>query len=329
MKKILTLTLALMAGVTLTMAAPGKKDKKAKQASTTQQAGKLTKLTVEDSLSYTAGITATQGLVTYLQQQYGIDEAHLADFAAGLREALGKETDPAAVARLAGFQIASMVRERILPGIGQPFQGTPDSLKTHIFYEGFLAGVTGDTTLVKPDAAQAYFEAKRQQIQDKANEAHKKENELWMAQNAKKDGVITTPSGLQYKILTKGTGEIPTASSEVIVKYEGKLIDGTVFDSSYKRGDGTATFRANQVIKGWTEALTMMPVGSKWELYIPQELGYGERQAGQQIKPYSALIFTVELVNIKKDEQPKVTTEPVKEPAKATKTTKGTKNKKK
>ena len=112
-----------------------------------------------------------------------------------------------------------------------------------------------------------------------------------------KEGVQTTASGLQYKVITMGTGEKPTATSKVTVDYEGTLIDGTVFDSSYKRGQPT-TFQVNQVIKGWTEALQLMPVGSEWELYIPYQLGYGEREAGQAIKPYSALIFKVKLHGI-------------------------------
>ena len=120
---------------------------------------------------------------------------------------------------------------------------------------------------------------------------------IGMKENATKEGVKTTESGLQYKIITQGTGAIPTKTDKVVVKYEGKMIDGTVFDSSYKRNPQTSSFRCDQVIKGWTEALTMMPVGSKWELYIPENLAYGERQAGQ-IKPYSTLIFTVELENI-------------------------------
>ena len=114
-----------------------------------------------------------------------------------------------------------------------------------------------------------------------------------------KEGVITTPSGLQYKVLVKGDGEVPQRTDKVKVHYEGRLIDGTVFDASAKHGSEPSSFRADQVIKGWTEALTMMPVGSKWELYIPQELAYGERQAGQ-IPPYSTLIFQVELVGIEK-----------------------------
>ena len=121
------------------------------------------------------------------------------------------------------------------------------------------------------------------------------------------------PSGLQYKVLTAGTGEVATKDDNVTVRYEGKTIDGNVFDSSYKRNPDTSTFRPDQVIKGWTEALTSMPAGSTWMLYIPQELAYGSRAAGQ-IKPYSTLIFKVELVKIDRKQQP---TEAKKEEKKA------------
>jgi FKBP-type peptidyl-prolyl cis-trans isomerase FklB len=120
----------------------------------------------------------------------------------------------------------------------------------------------------------------------------------FLAQNAKKPGVKTTASGLQYEVLKQGDGAVPQKTDKVKVNYEGKLIDGTVFDSSYQRGEA-AVFGLNQVIKGWTEGLAMMSVGSKWRLYIPQELGYGERQAGK-IPPYSTLIFDVELLGIEK-----------------------------
>ena len=121
----------------------------------------------------------------------------------------------------------------------------------------------------------------------------------FLAENAKKDGVIVLPSGLQYKVLKQGDGIVPQKTDKVKVHYEGRLIDGTVFDASSKHGTEPATFRPDQVIKGWTEALTMMPVGSKWQLFIPQELGYGERATGQ-IPAFSTLIFDVELVGIDK-----------------------------
>ena len=124
------------------------------------------------------------------------------------------------------------------------------------------------------------------------------EGEQFLAENAKREGVKTTESGLQYEVLESSLGRKPKATDSVKVHYEGTLIDGTVFDSSYKRGE-PIEFALNGVIQGWTEGLQLMPVGSKYKLYIPYELGYGERGAGQSIPPYSALIFTVELLEIK------------------------------
>ena len=155
------------------------------------------------------------------------------------------------------------------------------------------------------DEAQIYTRTAMEAVKAKAMEEKYADNkaagEKFLAENKTKDGVKTTPSGLQYKVITQGTGAIPADSSKVKVNYKGTLIDGTEFDSSYKRNE-PATFRANQVIKGWTEALTMMPVGSKWELYIPQELAYGARESGQ-IKPFSTLVFEVELVEIEPDKK--------------------------
>jgi FKBP-type peptidyl-prolyl cis-trans isomerase FklB len=121
--------------------------------------------------------------------------------------------------------------------------------------------------------------------------------EAYLAENAKRDGITVTDSGLQYEVLTAGTGDKPTATSTVRTHYHGTLIDGNVFDSSYNRGE-PAEFPVNGVIKGWTEALQMMPVGSKWRLHVPHTLAYGEQGAGGAIGPYSALVFDVELLDI-------------------------------
>ncbi len=140
----------------------------------------------------------------------------------------------------------------------------------------------------------------RKQQQEKMQEAgaaNKTEGEAFLAANKSKDGVVTLPSGLQYKILTAGAGPKPTASDSVVCNYRGTLINGTEFDSSYKRGQ-PATFGVGQVIKGWTEALQLMPVGSKWQLFIPSSLAYGERGAGTEIGPNATLIFEVELLSI-------------------------------
>ena len=139
-----------------------------------------------------------------------------------------------------------------------------------------------------------YFE----ELETKLNAENIEKGKSFLEENAKRPGVVTLPSGLQYEVITEGNGKKPSATDRVKCHYEGTLIDGTLFDSSIKRGE-PAIFGVNQVIKGWTEALTMMPVGSKWMLYIPEELAYGSRNMGK-IKPYSTLIFEVELVDIEK-----------------------------
>lgn len=142
------------------------------------------------------------------------------------------------------------------------------------------------------------FQKKEQEELAAAASNNKASGEKFLAENKSKDGVKTTESGLQYKVVTAGEGEKPKASSQVVVHYRGTLIDGTEFDSSYSRGE-PATLGVNQVIKGWQEALQMMPVGSKWQIYVPADLAYGQRGAGGTIKPNSTLIFDIELLEIK------------------------------
>ena len=134
----------------------------------------------------------------------------------------------------------------------------------------------------------------------KTGDTNKKAGDEFLAANKKAEGVKTTESGLQYKVITEGTGETPKSTDTVVTHYKGTLLDGKVFDSSYKRGQ-PATFPVTGVIKGWTEALQKMKVGSKWQLFIPSDLAYGPRGAGQQIGPNSVLIFEIELLEIKKD----------------------------
>jgi FKBP-type peptidyl-prolyl cis-trans isomerase FklB len=147
-------------------------------------------------------------------------------------------------------------------------------------------------------ALQKDLQAKQQDQIKALSEKNKKEGEAFLAENKKKQGVITMPSGLQYKILTDGKGKSPKATDTVTVNYKGTLIDGTEFDSSYKRGQ-PATFAVNGVIPGWTEALQLMKEGSKWQMFIPSNLAYGERGAGGAIGPNAVLIFEVELISIK------------------------------
>ena len=296
MKKIILLALVFSASASFNIVSADKKKKKSAEA-VEVAAQPVVLATASDSVSFAAGKAATLGLIQYLQQEYQVDTAYMHDVVKGFNEAMARFSDPEYKAYNAGAQVARMVLERILPGTASKFEGTSDSISADLFTAGFRAALVGDSTLFTDDKAREYFEDRLVASREEAQRVYREANEQWLAQNRDKEGVKTTASGLQYKILRAGTGAVPTDKDRVTVKYEGKMIDGTVFDNSYKRTPQTSTFGCTQVIKGWTEALTMMPVGSKWELYIPQELGYGSRQAGQ-IKPYSTLIFTVELEGI-------------------------------
>ncbi len=155
----------------------------------------------------------------------------------------------------------------------------------------------GSAKLSDADAQVAVQEFFNHKAEEQAKAA-KAEGENFLAENAKKEGVMTLPSGLQYKVLREGNGRKPSATDQVECHYEGTLINGQVFDSSYRRGE-TATFGLNQVIKGWTEGLQLMQEGAKYRFFIPYDLAYGERGAGQSIPPYAALIFDVELIKVK------------------------------
>ena len=274
-----------------------RKGKKAKQA----EAAKVDTCSV-DTFSYAIGMANTLGLKAYLAQRMNVDTAYMANFLEGFNATLSMDERKRLEAYAAGLQIRKQVEEQIIPGLNQRITGNDSTmlLNPKLFIEAFGNTLAGQPTDMNLQQAEEIAERQMKYYHDTNMERQYGDNrragEAFLAANAKKDSVETLPSGVQYKVLVKGSGDIPTATSKVKVNYEGRLIDGTVFDSSYERKQ-PATFGCNQVIKGWTEALTHMPVGSKWEIYIPQELGYGSREAGK-IPPFSALIFTVELLDI-------------------------------
>lgn len=185
--------------------------------------------------------------------------------------------------------------------VGESFKTNGIVINFDAFKEGFLAGMNG-TNKFTPEEMQAIFQQLNDSIMAKQNAGageEKAKGEQYLAENKTKEGVITTPSGLQYKVITMGTGEKPIATDKVNVHYHGTTIDGVVFDSSVQRGE-PISFPLNQVIPGWTEGVQLMPVGSKFIFYIPSDLAYGDRGAGQQIKPGATLIFEVELIAIEK-----------------------------
>lgn len=296
MKKILIAALVLVASASFSPADAGKKKPVPVPAEEPLQL-----IGSSDSVSYAAGMRLTEGLIPFLLQQK-VDTTLMDDFLRGFREVVKSGDNPQQRAYMIGMDIARQLNERMVPGMTKEFQDSPDSIIAEKLYKGFEAALKGDTSVFTTDAATKFFTEKQQA--DKAAKEEKLYGAVrdagmqFLMENAKQEGVIKLPSGLQYKVLVKGDGEVPQTDDKVLVNYEGRLIDGTVFDASSKHGDTPAEFTPAQVIKGWTEALTMMPVGSKWQLYIPYYLAYGERGAGADIKPYSTLIFDVELVGI-------------------------------
>lgn len=271
-------------------------------ASCTATSPKANLKTDIDTLSYAIGVARTEGLEPYLAQQ-GVDSTQMGEFLKGFIEGAAK-IDKEDMPYMMGLQVGQMVSKQWVEGFNrQIFAGdSAQSLNREDLLAGFIDGVTEKGFLNRKDAQQlmqTLMDSIKTRTLEKKYADNKAAGEKFLAENKNKEGVITTPSGLQYKIITKGNGPIPTDSSKVKVNYRGTLIDGTEFDTSYKRKT-PATFRTKQVIKGWTEALTMMPVGSKWELYVPQELAYGAKETGSKIKPFSALIFEIELVGIDK-----------------------------
>ena len=296
MKNTTYMALALLASATFNTALAGKKKDVVQVATVAPVELK----TSSDSVSYAAGMAATKGLIPFVQQQYKVDTTYMADFVRGFRKALESKGDGAFSAYAAGMQIAQMAQQRILPSVQQELVGTKDSVAAQNFYNGFIDALQKNFTKYTEEEAQQFYEQRVEAAKKAKTEAAISVGKNWLADNAKKAGVVTLPSGLQYKVISNGSGEKPTATDEVVVKYEGKLIDGTVF-----RGD--------QVIAGWTEALQLMTPGSKWELYIPQDLAYGAREMGS-IPAYSTLIFTVELLKVNKS-KPEVSNVKIETPA--------------
>ena len=249
-----------------------------------------------DSLNYAFGLINGEGIKSfYIQDGESVDE-RLKTLMRGVREGMKQNPEHANLIEL-GTNIGQSLRAHKDGGLF----GSPSlTVNFPLFKQGLINGIFGFDQQMSANFAQAYYETAMQRLQEMETEElfgeNRREGEAFLAENKTKQGVVTTESGLQYRVITAGRGRIPTASDRVRVHYHGTLIDGTVFDSSVER-DESITFPVSGVISGWVEALQLMPVGSKWMLYIPQELAYGSQNMGM-ILPFSALIFEVELLGI-------------------------------
>lgn len=258
-----------------------------------------------DTLSYAIGMAQSQYVRQAIQQGQVIDTTYMNEFIKGINEGVNAGDDKKKAAYIMGLQVGQQLSTQLVKGVNHEVFGE-DSTKTislKNLLAAFVSGVSGKKGLMDVNMAQQIAQAKMEAIKSKNMEsqygANKAAGEKFLAENKKKPGVVTLPSGLQYKVIKEGHGAIPKDTTTVQVQYEGRTIDGKVFESSYKNGQGPVTVQPRQFIPGWTEALTRMPEGSVWEVYIPQNLAYKERQAGQ-IKPFSTLIFKIELVKVGK-----------------------------
>lgn len=243
--------------------------------------------------SYAAGVAQSSSLAQFLAQRSGVDSAHIKDFVEGLSKEVSADEAAKLRALLASIDIKKQMPQ-IVQSMNQQATGKGDT--TYVDATIFLKGLTEG--LLKTNSLSADSATKIEQQQyDYYTQQLKTRNADFLKNYAKQKGVKSTASGLLYKVIKEGDGAMPTDTSEVEVHYEGKLVDGTVFDSSYKRGE-TATFAVNQVIKGWSEAVKLMKVGAEYEVCLPYEIAYGERGT-RGIPPYSTLIFKIELKGIK------------------------------
>ena len=254
-----------------------------------------------DTVSYEAGIVMSPGdqLAGYLAQS-GSDSASVDEFMKGLRAGIEAAGDKKKMAYYMGLMQGLQAKSQMLPGIESQIFAGDSTKKINIknFLAGYAAAINGNIELQR-DGKAVDREAANKHLMDYMFSKQKKESEEFLAAKKKEEGVKELNGGVLYKVLKAGEGDKkPAATDSVIVKYEGRLADGTVFDTSEHAPEGTATLSLQYMIEGWKIALPEMTVGSEWELYIPAELGYGERGTGP-IPPYSALIFKVTLVGIK------------------------------
>ena len=256
-----------------------------------------------DTLSYAFGVAQTRGLKEYLAMRMEVDTTYIDEFVKGLNEAVNAGDSKKKAAYYAGLQIGQQISQQMMKGINYEIFGddSTHTISLRNFMAGFLGATKGEKTLMTVEEAAQTVETlipviKARGMEEKYGE-WKKQCEDFMAEIAKKDGIKELGDGVYYEVLTEGTGDIPADTNKVSVNYEGKLLNDTIFDSSYQRNE-PAKFRCNQVIPGWTKALTSMHVGSTWNVYIPQKQAYGSENRGEKLPPFSCLIFKIELLGI-------------------------------
>ena len=276
-------------------------------SSCTAQAPKASLKNEVDSLSYAIGLSSGQGLKQHLMMNMNVDSAYVNYFIKGFIEASNaKKDNKKKAAYLAGLQLGQQFGVGMVDGVTNEFINLYGDSAIKVskadLLAGFLSEIDAKGGKMTVEEAQTYAQTTTENLRNAKMErefgANRDASILFLEENKTKAGVVTLPSGLQYKVIKEGKGAKPVSTDVVKVHYKGTLIDGTEFDSSYSRNE-PSEFGVTHVIQGWTEALQLMPVGSKWELYIPQELAYGSADR-DPIRPYSTLVFEMELLDIVK-----------------------------
>ena len=231
----------------------------------------------------------------------GVDTTYMDAFFKGLPEGANAGDSKKKAAYYAGIQMGQQIAQQWIPGLSYEIFGEDSTRQVSLqnLLAGFVSGASGKNCLMTADEAAQTMQTMMQTVKAKVMAEKygdwKKECEDYMAGIAKKEGIKELGDGVYYEVITEGDGAVPEDTSTVEVRYAGTLIDGTEFDSNMK-ADLPMKFQANQVIPGWREALTHMPAGSTWKVYIPADMAYGENQAGEKIKPFSTLVFTIQLI---------------------------------
>ncbi len=258
-----------------------------------------------DTLSYAFGVTRGEQLQDFLVEHLSMDTTYMDEFIKGLNEGVNADDDKKKEAYLIGVNIGMQVKTELVKGLNYDLFGkdSTQTVSVNNLLAGLVSGVTRRDMIFTPQQATEIFNrlyAKHKIEQRERDYADwKKENENFLIQTAQKSGVKKLGEGVYYEVIAEGTGEVPMDTNRVTVYYEGSLIDGTPIDNCSHRNI-PITFKANEVIPGWTEALVHMPVGSKWKLYIDQKKAYGNRSVDGTIKPFSTLVFSLELLGIEK-----------------------------
>ncbi|MFV0391893.1 MAG: FKBP-type peptidyl-prolyl cis-trans isomerase [Paludibacteraceae bacterium] len=256
--------------------------------------------TEADSLNYAFGLANGNDMKMMLAQDSDSIDYKINKFMTGLSEGIAGKVEEHPEFAEVGGQVGGWLNQQKTAGL---LGDSTLKLNYSLVRQGLINSIKGEKTQMTSEQAQAYIEqvmkARQEEKMKEKYGANKEAGEKYLAENAKKTGIVTTASGLQYEVIKQGAGAKPTAEDKVKVHYEGKLINDSIFDSSIKRGEPTEFF-VNQVIPGWTEGLQLMPVGSKYRFYIPQGLAYGANENNPQIPPFSTLVFDVELIDVVK-----------------------------